>query len=184
MSKKEDLRILKTKASLFRSFLELLEEKSFDEIKISEICALSSINRSTFYDRFQDKQELLQAYVSSMREDFTESILISVKIDSMKGYFLELLNNLLNYLHKNKKVYTYIFQITSNSTAIDMMREVLVQVTLEELEKRYGEDVSKKYESYVLFQVSGSLQVIRDSFLRDSFSKKDCMKKILPLLDD
>ena len=53
--KKEDLRIRKTKASLYKSLLQLMEDTPFEEIKVSRICQLSMINRSTFYDHFNDK---------------------------------------------------------------------------------------------------------------------------------
>ena len=38
MKKKEDLRIRKTKANLYRSLLQLMEEKPFEEIKVIDIC--------------------------------------------------------------------------------------------------------------------------------------------------
>ena len=38
MSKKEDLRIRKTKTTLYNSFIELLKTNSFDKIKITDIC--------------------------------------------------------------------------------------------------------------------------------------------------
>ena len=46
---KEDLRITKTRKVLFETLVLLMKEKSFEEIKVSDICKKALINRSTFY---------------------------------------------------------------------------------------------------------------------------------------
>ena len=48
MKKKEDLRVVKTKANLYRGLMELMKDQTFEEIKVSDICNKSMINRSTF----------------------------------------------------------------------------------------------------------------------------------------
>ena len=69
MKKKEDLRVVKTKANLYRGLMELMKDQTFEEIKVSDICNKSMINRSTFYDHFNDK------YESRKRNSFYKRIL-------------------------------------------------------------------------------------------------------------
>ena len=38
MNNKTDLRIVKTNKALFNALLELMKEKTFEEIKISDVC--------------------------------------------------------------------------------------------------------------------------------------------------
>ena len=45
---KKDLRVVKTQNTLYTTLLELMKEKSFEEIKVSDICSHALINRSTF----------------------------------------------------------------------------------------------------------------------------------------
>ena len=45
-----DKRIVKSKQKLKEKYIELLFKKEPEEIKVNELCSLSSINRSTFYD--------------------------------------------------------------------------------------------------------------------------------------
>lgn len=78
MSAKEDLRITKTKRTLFNSLLELMKEKAFEEIKISDICTSALINRSTFYAHYEDKYELLVALLDNQK-----NILLS-ELEKMK----------------------------------------------------------------------------------------------------
>ena len=63
MEKKEDLRIIKTKKNLYEGLLILLKDQSFENVKVSDICKISLVNRSTFYDHFQDKYELLNSLI-------------------------------------------------------------------------------------------------------------------------
>ena len=54
-----DLRVIKTKNALFNALIELMKDKTFEEIKVSDICNKALINRSTFYAHFDDKYDLL-----------------------------------------------------------------------------------------------------------------------------
>ena len=56
---KEDARIVRTKRDLANALEELLEEKSFDEISIKEITDKALISKNTFYNNFEDKNDLL-----------------------------------------------------------------------------------------------------------------------------
>ena len=54
-----DQRIIKTKNNLYKGLLITMKNKSFEEIKVSDICKEAHINRSTFYNNFNDKYDLL-----------------------------------------------------------------------------------------------------------------------------
>ena len=58
-NEKQDLRIIKTKKVLYMALVDLMREKTFEEIKVSDICKEAHINRSTFYNNFNDKYDLL-----------------------------------------------------------------------------------------------------------------------------
>ena len=49
----------KTKQLIQKSFLQILENKSFDTITIADITKTAQINRGTFYLHYQDKFDLL-----------------------------------------------------------------------------------------------------------------------------
>ena len=50
MEEKMDLRIKKTYLSLHNAFVELLEEKCFEELTVNELCDRAMIRRTTFYE--------------------------------------------------------------------------------------------------------------------------------------
>jgi len=95
--KKEDLRILKTKAQIYRTLNDLLKENTFDEIKVSDICKKSLINRSTFYDHYQDKNDLLNKYIEDKKEEIKELL-------KDKKNYNEIIKELLTYIDDNKEL--------------------------------------------------------------------------------
>lgn len=55
----EDPRVSRTQAALREAFYNLLLKRRYDEIKISDIIERAQIGRSTFYEHFNSKDELL-----------------------------------------------------------------------------------------------------------------------------
>ena len=63
---KEDPRITRTRALLITALGELMREKNFEAITVSEIAQRATLNRVTFYAHFQDKYDLLEAATRDM----------------------------------------------------------------------------------------------------------------------
>ena len=55
-----DLRIKKTYKLLTEALIKLLGEKPLSEIKLNEICDLAMVHKTTFYNHFSDKYDLLK----------------------------------------------------------------------------------------------------------------------------
>ncbi|MGI6204321.1 MAG: TetR/AcrR family transcriptional regulator C-terminal domain-containing protein [Anaerovoracaceae bacterium] len=55
-----------TKNQIMEVFMDLMEEKSFNEITISDITERCNLNRLTFYYHFQDKYDLLNQSIDLM----------------------------------------------------------------------------------------------------------------------
>ena len=58
----EDKRIIKTKKNLKATLLELLDEKPFEKINVTELCKRANTSRITFYTYYGDKYELLDEF--------------------------------------------------------------------------------------------------------------------------
>ena len=60
---KIDRRITKTKAEINKMFLELLQEKEFEEITVTELAERANIARKTFYLHYEDIYDLLDSVI-------------------------------------------------------------------------------------------------------------------------
>ena len=89
---KEDLRVTKTKKLLYETLISLMEEKSFEEIKVSDICKKALINRSTFYSHYSDKYELFMELINTLKISLFNSLNTNVNNVNTREYFIELIN--------------------------------------------------------------------------------------------
>ena len=55
-----DKRVIKTKHNLKQALRDLLQEKAFDKITVTEICSTANTSRITFYTHYDDKYNLLE----------------------------------------------------------------------------------------------------------------------------
>ena len=123
--KKKDLRVVKTYRVLYDALLELLEDNSFEEIKVSDICDKALINRSTFYSHFSDKYELLSSYIQDLKITLKEELNKNANISGTKEYYLELIRILLNHIEQKKQIYISVMVNNKNSIIVDMVYDAL-----------------------------------------------------------
>ena len=64
----------KTKQLIQRSFIQILENKSFDTITIGDITKTAQINRGTFYLHYEDKFDLLDHIEQQLFRDLGDHI--------------------------------------------------------------------------------------------------------------
>lgn len=71
MEEKQDLRVFKTKRAIREAFLELRKTTPLEKIKVRDICRLSYINTTTFYNHYEDVLALSDALEDEvLREAF------------------------------------------------------------------------------------------------------------------
>ncbi|GAC44234.1 TetR/AcrR family transcriptional regulator [Paenibacillus popilliae] len=74
MNKKTDLRIIRSKNSIRRAFVELLNEKGYEAITIQDIADKAMINRNTFYLHYQNKPDLLNSCMDELLEEIKNTL--------------------------------------------------------------------------------------------------------------
>ena len=109
MEKKTDLRVVKTKKLLYESLSKLLREKSFEQIKISDICNEALINRSTFYAHYNDKYELLNDLFENLRTKYLSTFKEFDSIEFSKEYIIKNISILIDFLDEKPEIHTEVF---------------------------------------------------------------------------
>lgn len=124
---KEDLRITKTRKALFETLVLLMKEKSFEEIKVSDICKIALINRSTFYSHYNDKYDLFMELIDTLKDNLTESLNSNDSNVYTRDYFIDLIRLLLNHIDDKKDIYYSILLNNRNSIVIDIILDVVTK---------------------------------------------------------
>ena len=147
---KNDLRVKKTKNALYNTLMDLMKAKSFEEIKVSDICNAALINRSTFYAHYNDKYELLKDAIDNLKNSLIEELNKNVKTSNTKEYYLEMISILLNHIEEKRSIYQQIMLNNRNSIMVDILYDVLdhditSKIKKAKSEKIPGEIIAKFY---------------------------------------
>ena len=119
--KKTDLRVIKTKNILYNTLIDIMRDKQFEDIKVSDICEKALVNRSTFYAHFSDKYELFSSYIGSLKESLLIELDKNKSITNSKEYYMELIGLFFNHIMEKKDVYKAIMRQNRNSIIMDMV---------------------------------------------------------------
>lgn len=159
MNKKDDLRVIKTRKLIYQTLLDLMKEKTFEEIKVSDICSKAMINRSTFYAHYEDKYELLIDFLSNLKEEFARELNESCKENlSIRKYYIRLISLFLDHIDSKRDVYNSI--IVNNRSSI--MMDILLSVVNDDILKRFKEnDINLKVPTEVIskFYLGGVINI-------------------------
>lgn len=183
--KKKDLRIVKTRKALYHAFEELMKSKSFEQIKVSDICNEALVNRSTFYDHYNDKYDLLEEYINSLRDSFTLEITKEDNIErNTKKYYIEIIRLLLNHIEKKKDTYVSIMINNRNSITNDIFYDILNRAIINQID---GKVISSKIPNEIItrFYIGGVTNICFEWLMYgNKYSKDDIINYIDLLIPD
>lgn len=182
MNKKDDLRVIKTRKLIYQTLLDLMKEKTFEEIKVSDICSKAMINRSTFYAHYEDKYELLIDFLSNLKEEFARELNESCKENlSIREYYIRLISLFLDHIDSKRDVYNSI--MVNNRSSI--MMDILLSVVNDDILKRFKEnDINLKVPTEVIskFYLGGVINIGMEWLSNSNKYTKEAILDYLELL--
>ena len=122
-SNKNDLRVKETKKLLEDSLGSLLEEKSFEEIRVMDICSKAKIHRSTFYTYYNDKYELLKSKLDQYEAKFLDFLRRYKIEEKLVDSHVDIMIEILKYFYFNKKYLKVIFQNNREGSIIKILQK-------------------------------------------------------------
>jgi len=69
-----DLRIRKTRRAIRSGLVKVCEAKPYEHVSVADICRVSMVSRTTFYDHYTGKDALLAEVVAFLLEDITPAL--------------------------------------------------------------------------------------------------------------
>ena len=139
-----DLRVIKTKKNIREAFLELRRKHSLDEIKVTTLCEKAMVNKTTFYNHYQDIYELSKELEKEVLDNFFHNFkdIDMLLIDA---------NRFINGMHGVLE------------TENDMMR-ILFHDKMDELIERIEKDIRKYYakgeQMLISFLIGGTIHLM------------------------
>lgn len=169
----EDLRTIKTKKNLYDALILLMKQTNFENIKVADICKYALVNRSTFYNHYQDKYDLLDDMLTNLKN----KIFNLNNYQDIKSYYLSFFSTLLDYINEHKKSFTDILINNKNGIMIDILLNKFVKDILDNTKL-------KEKEIVVKFYLGGTIYLITEYLNRDKYTKKDMLDYLDKLIQD
>lgn len=175
---KTDLRIVKTKNSLYYALIELLKEKTFEEIKVSNICEKALINRSTFYSHYNDKYELFVDLINTLK-DSLKTELKEIEEDNLKDYYLKMIKVFLNHIEGKEDIYKSILVNNRSSIIIDMIYDTIKE---DINERTNNNDKGVPNDVFTSYYLGGVVNIVIEWFKNNKKYSKEQMIEYLDKL--
>lgn len=176
-----DERVIKTKKLIKTALSELIQEKGFDHVSITDLTQRANINRGTFYLHYQDKYDLLEKFENEVLDDINtnaENFIKSIKdIDFLGEDFSNeikpFINKVFTYIKENYIIMKVILGPKSDMRFQNKIKKALNILLTEKGWDNYFDSqntfVTKNY--FISYLVSAHIGVIRqwiDSGMNES----------------
>lgn len=137
MEKKEYRSAVRSRKMIRQAFFELLKEKNFEKITVTDIVKKADINRSTFYAHYPDVMgvvEEIQKEILDYTQNFMENINFKDFYENPKPY----LEYIVKLVAENNELYRLLMTSAMASKQFDQLKYILIDRTIETLEVKEG----------------------------------------------
>lgn len=154
---KEDRRVKRTKKSLRDSLFTLLEEKSINQITVTELTTLADVNRSTFYLYYNDIYDMMEKIQQEIYAFFLETV-VKFKSDfSDIESFVTYCSRFLDFCRENYSVCRFITRNDCNNRLAEQIK-LAVRCVIPDSAQVFPENDPRNY--LTTFALSGILATI------------------------
>lgn len=163
-----DRRITKSRKALRDALVELTEERGIDGFTVNDLCACADLNRGTFYNHFDDKDDLIKSFedevMAGMRQFRGELDRITLfdlaKLKRAKEP-LPVLVAMFDYLRKQSDFLRAMLSANGDAKFGQRLRDSLcTDLIMGVLHEQYRAEPTPFVDYYVSFYASAYLGVI------------------------
>lgn len=162
MSSKENQRIALTKRLLQEGLLTLLERQPIDKVSITELCRISGINRSTFYNHYSSPQDVL----SDIETKVTNDLMVIAARHHDQLSTVDCLEEVCAYLKNHQKISTVLITFNADTDLVEVFRRIERHFSTSHLQHAKEQDPELLHLTSS-FICTGCYYMIREWLIRD-----------------
>lgn len=98
----------RAKKNISSAFLQILLEKDFEEVSITNICEKAMITRATFYKYFDGKYDIADFAIKKIHEQVFDEQMSTCKFKTTKEVYLKFVEICLDHIEKHKKTLRFL----------------------------------------------------------------------------
>lgn len=156
-NQKEDRRVKRTKKNLRNSLFSLLEEKSINQITVTELTTLADVNRSTFYLYYSDIYDMMEKIQQEIYAGFVETVVCFQSDFSDAESFATYCLRFLEFCKENHQVCRFITRNDCNNHLAEKIK-LAVRCVIPDSADHFPDSDPRNYMT--TFALSGMLATI------------------------
>ena len=159
MEKRKEYRsAVRSRRLIRQAFLELLREKAYEKITVTDIVTAADINRSTFYAHYPDVRGLVEEIVGEAITYSTE-LADSLNIREFLSDPMPFLRELTSYSTDNQELYTLLCRSEFAQRQMEQLKRTLIDSAMQS--PAFPESVrsSPEFRIQISFFVGGILSL-------------------------
>lgn len=125
--KKEDLRTKRTRKMILEAFINLVEEKGYEHVTVSDIASQAMINRATFYAHFKDKQDVYDYIFKEAVSQFM-IVLAPVQLGRTNQLQLHAIEQIITHVFEKIQENRVFFKTVLNAHGNEQLRKQISQI--------------------------------------------------------
>ncbi len=114
MNKKQELNAF-IKECITKALIDLMNNKSFNDITVTELVEHAGVSRVSFYRNFESKEDVLEKYLQTLIKEWGEDFEKAGKPE----YFSE---SILKHFYKYKDIYTLLYKHNLSFMIYEILR--------------------------------------------------------------
>ena len=162
MSNKENQRIALTKRLLQEGLLTLLEHNPIDKVSVTELCRISGINRSTFYNHYSSPHDIL----ADIETNVTADLMAITAKHKPNLSSVDCLEEICSYLKNHRQISTVLITFNADTDLVDVFRRIERHFASSGVRKTKETD-QERIHLASSFICTGCYYMIREWLIRD-----------------
>lgn len=134
-----------TKKALALALKDIMQEKPFEKINVSDICEKCDMNRKSFYYHFKDKYDLVNWIFD------TEFVAAFSQAEYESKW--RLLTDILEYFYDNHDFYRKVLAFSGQNSFADHLREIISPLLMQRFATLFPNEDGWKFQVAILCDV-------------------------------
>jgi AcrR family transcriptional regulator len=131
-----DRRTQRTRHALYTALLRMLTQRPWEEIDVQSLCDAANVGRSTFYEHFQNREQLLQACFADICQGFAEAGAARHAASEYSQSTLAFVAPLIEHIGEQRAIFRALLGKRSNAYVRQQFQIILVDLVRAELDRR------------------------------------------------
>lgn len=133
MEKKEYRSAVRSRKMIRQAFFEILKEKAFEKITVTDVVKKAEINRSTFYAHYPDVMGVVEEIQEEIL-DYTQNFMKNVNFNDFYENPKPYLNQLIQLVAENKELYRLLMTSSMVAKEMDQLKYIMIDRIIETLD--------------------------------------------------